>query len=689
MTAIVQAGANQPLSFTVGDDVSLRLTVTENSVAYSWTGATVTTSIIANGAAVATNFTTATSTGGILDLSLTDTQTTTLGLGTFDYWVKVTKASVTSTWVAGQLTMHAAQYGSASNLSSSLSITTAASTTLAITLSGYGAFTTSIITALPAATAVTADDLFVIVDDPAGTPTSKKATAAQLASFVVGSDAARGEFVPALVADLANTADATAHFQALITEATITLNLNKVVYLPAGVWTVTGTLYVAERGLTIRSASRSRGTTIIFTGTGALFQLGTDDGLAYDAANYNGSASNFTLEDVTLTTNGATALDNAQGNYLVGSIGIKDWRGGEVSLRHVTITNFDYSTWGVQSDLNTWTECLFSYNHRGNYQGPRSDQLTAVACYWLLNDREVDIDSSSGRFIGCSFVGGGNASTNPIKIHSAWTAPARDVSFDDCWFEHYQGAAAIDAFVEVGVGDSVESSGIHFRNPTILTQLSSGSYYSKYLCKVGNANNITVEHPGWTWSQLDYLLYFVGTTSPSALLVGADTSDTTFGYLNGGSGSPKVSTIEYGGTAGRTNFNGLETTVTGDGAVAIRLAIERVWTLRQTGAAGSAQLDLHAESSDKNFLISSPNGTVPFKIIQSDTSANNYVYIGTSAGRIGLNGTTPTAKSSGWGAPTGVATKTTFDTATVTLPQLAERLKALIDYLTLRGDIGA
>lgn len=136
MTAIVQAGANQPLSFTVGDDVSLRLTVTENSVAYSWTGATVTTSIIANGAAVATNFTTTTSTGGILDLSLTDTQTTTLGLGTFDYWVKVTKGSVTSTWVAGQLTMHAAQYGAASSLSSSLSITTAPSTTLAITLSG-------------------------------------------------------------------------------------------------------------------------------------------------------------------------------------------------------------------------------------------------------------------------------------------------------------------------------------------------------------------------------------------------------------------------------------------------------------------------------------------------------------------------------------------------------------------------
>lgn len=46
---------------------------------------------------------------------------------------------------------------------------------------------------------------------------------------------------------------------------------------------------------------------------------------------------------------------------------------------------------------------------------------------------------------------------------------------------------------------------------------------------------------------------------------------------------------------------------------------------------------------------------------------------------IGLTG------SGGWGAPTGTATKTTFDTATVTLPQLAERVKAIIDVLMGQG----
>jgi len=135
VAALVQAGANQPLSFTVGDDVSLRLTVTENAVAYSWTGATVTTSIIANGAAVATNFTTATSVGGILDVSLTATQTTTLGVGTYTYYVKVAKGGVTTTWAAGNLSMHPASYGSASSLAASLTNTTTPSTTLSTTVS--------------------------------------------------------------------------------------------------------------------------------------------------------------------------------------------------------------------------------------------------------------------------------------------------------------------------------------------------------------------------------------------------------------------------------------------------------------------------------------------------------------------------------------------------------------------------
>lgn len=47
------------------------------------------------------------------------------------------------------------------------------------------------------------------------------------------------------------------------------------------------------------------------------------------------------------------------------------------------------------------------------------------------------------------------------------------------------------------------------------------------------------------------------------------------------------------------------------------------------------------------------------------------------------------ATRTGWTAATGTATRTTFDTATVTLPQLAERVKALLDDLTTSDLIGA
>jgi hypothetical protein len=46
------------------------------------------------------------------------------------------------------------------------------------------------------------------------------------------------------------------------------------------------------------------------------------------------------------------------------------------------------------------------------------------------------------------------------------------------------------------------------------------------------------------------------------------------------------------------------------------------------------------------------------------------------------------ARSAGWGAPTGTATRAPFDTRTATPQQLAERLKALIDDLTARGLLG-
>lgn len=57
---------------------------------------------------------------------------------------------------------------------------------------------------------------------------------------------------------------------------------------------------------------------------------------------------------------------------------------------------------------------------------------------------------------------------------------------------------------------------------------------------------------------------------------------------------------------------------------------------------------------------------------------------GLEVGGVGVVG----ARRIGWTAATGVATRTTFDTTTVTHQQLAERLKAVLDDLIAHGLIG-
>lgn len=84
-----------------------------------------------------------------------------------------------------------------------------------------------------------------------------------------------------------------------------------------------------------------------------------------------------------------------------------------------------------------------------------------------------------------------------------------------------------------------------------------------------------------------------------------------------------------------------------------------------------------------NHVFRTGNNTAVDRFVMSDTGLN---LIGTYS----VGGTqVVTSRRTGWGAPTGTATRTAFDTATATTAQLAERLKALIDDLTAHGLIGA
>lgn len=88
-------------------------------------------------------------------------------------------------------------------------------------------------------------------------------------------------------------------------------------------------------------------------------------------------------------------------------------------------------------------------------------------------------------------------------------------------------------------------------------------------------------------------------------------------------------------------------------------------------------------STAGNFLINNTTGTERLSVtgnIQLTNTADSF--------KVGTNNVVGFRKT-GWAAPTGTATRTTFNTTTVTAGQLAERVKALIDDLTSHGLIGS
>lgn len=103
------------------------------------------------------------------------------------------------------------------------------------------------------------------------------------------------------------------------------------------------------------------------------------------------------------------------------------------------------------------------------------------------------------------------------------------------------------------------------------------------------------------------------------------------------------------------------------------------FTITESGqmywGSGSAFADVTISRSSANTL------TV-------DGSFNASLVMGAQQYWVGANPVVG-ARKTGWGAPSGTATRTTFDTTTVTTAQLAERVKALIDDLTAHGLIGA
>jgi hypothetical protein len=91
------------------------------------------------------------------------------------------------------------------------------------------------------------------------------------------------------------------------------------------------------------------------------------------------------------------------------------------------------------------------------------------------------------------------------------------------------------------------------------------------------------------------------------------------------------------------------------------------------------QLHVVGTSNNQNLFVVQENGGT--NIIEAIESGGNR--------QLGFWGATPVNQPVGWGTPSGTLTRTTFDTTTATVTELAERLAALISDLKSEGLLGS
>lgn len=351
----------------------------------------------------------------------------------------------------------------------------------------------------------------------------------------------------------------------------------KVLNLRKGKYKVSSTLIITTTCHRIVGALAARaidgGTEIMYTGTGPLFQIGTDNGHPWDADDYDGPQDQW-FENIWLS-HGApdTNLDmgGAIGAYKAGSHAIRDWRGGGIRLRSVGIEHFEYSFWGVQSDINEFDDVISLYSHYGIYAGPRSDQFTIRNLYTFFCDQALTIDGEVNglRLVDAQIVGCGTATRCAVDIATG----ASGIRITRPWLEHFQGytgtdqAGFIAAGITVGYGTNTNSAKrITVDQPIVLTNGVGIANHTRCIVQLGKAYDVRIDRPASPAGISDGLNVDAFVIAPSgtnydnahafAEVTGIDSGFAlTSLFLNEGTGTPGFSYIADSGNGGITLYS--------------------------------------------------------------------------------------------------------------------------------------
>lgn len=181
-------------------------------------------------------------------------------------------------------------------------------------------------------------------------------------------------------------------------------------------------------------------TCLYYTGDDVFISLGEDDGEPENSNLYNG-VGNLWLEDIMLSGKNDGTLENGV-NYGIGQYGIKDYRGGSLQFKNVTIQQFEYGLYLIESDYNSYYDLCLRANKNGIYVGARSDQQTFHSLNTYNNNVSVKINGAIDvNFINPYFVA--NISKSSQIIINNNLRETR-VSLNNGWYEMH----AVDGVTE-------------------------------------------------------------------------------------------------------------------------------------------------------------------------------------------------------------------------------------------------
>jgi len=256
------------------------------------------------------------------------------------------------------------------------------------------------------------------------------------------------------------------------------------------------------------------GSHIIYYGTGACIQYGTDNGHAWDVNDYDGPQDQLIDKLWISSANGV--LGNLASNpggagYAPGCWGVWDYRCGGITLKDSGVEMFEANFVGIQSDISAWFSVYSNYSKYGIYLGPRSDQNRIFNLWTIFCDRAVTIDrAGQAGLYGCVFAFTGTDTSSPVEVRRG----SHGVLIKDCWFENsgvgfvsgdMQAMVSVGEVNGYGAGGSVSSPG---GTPTTVSvagcvidcphlyPLPSGfGGHTKYIAAVGKCQQFRLDQP--------------------------------------------------------------------------------------------------------------------------------------------------------------------------------------------------